>query len=41
MPVSRETLEDMHIDDKPAVFNHIIGTLYTDQKQALSSRGLC
>jgi alkylated DNA repair dioxygenase AlkB len=37
MPVLREALQGMHISDKPAVFNHIIGTLYSDQKDEIGA----
>jgi alkylated DNA repair dioxygenase AlkB len=37
MPVLREALQGMRINDKPAVFNHIIGTLYTEQKDEIGA----
>jgi alkylated DNA repair dioxygenase AlkB len=37
MPVLKEALQGMHINNKPAVFNHIIGTLYVEQKDEIGA----
>jgi alkylated DNA repair dioxygenase AlkB len=37
MPVLKEALQGICIKGKPAVFNHIIGTLYTEQKDEIGA----
>jgi alkylated DNA repair dioxygenase AlkB len=37
MPELKEALQGMCIKGKPAVFNHIIGTLYSDQKDEIGA----
>jgi hypothetical protein len=37
MPELKEALKGMHINDEPAVFNDIIDTLYTEQKDEIGA----
>ena len=37
VPVLKEALQGMCINDKPTVFNHIIGTLYSDQTDEIGA----
>jgi alkylated DNA repair dioxygenase AlkB len=37
MPELKEALQGMRNNDKPAVFNHIIGTLYLEQKDEIGA----
>eukprot|EP00953_Heterococcus_sp_UTEX-ZZ885_P024602 13451-Heterococcus_DN1.PRE.4 len=37
MPELKEALQGLSINDKPAVFNHIIGTLYVEQKDEIGA----
>ena len=37
MPELKEALEGMRINDEPAVFNHIIGTMYTEQQDGIGA----
>eukprot|EP00953_Heterococcus_sp_UTEX-ZZ885_P016585 9327-Heterococcus_DN1.PRE.3 len=37
MPESKDALEGMRINDEPAAFNHIIGTLHTEQEDEIGA----
>jgi alkylated DNA repair dioxygenase AlkB len=37
LPELKEALQGMRINDKPAVFNHIIGTLYVEEKDEIGA----
>jgi alkylated DNA repair dioxygenase AlkB len=37
MPELKEALQGLNINGKPAVFNHIIGTLYVEQKDEIGA----
>jgi alkylated DNA repair dioxygenase AlkB len=37
MPELKEALQGMQVNDEPAVFNHIIGTLYVEQKDEIGA----